>query len=475
MSVVLETTKGHVTIDLYTNHRPKVCENFLKLCKVKYYNYQLINSVQREFIAQTGDPTGTGRGGDSIFGRLYGNQAGFFEGDPMIPKIRHSKPGLISMVNTGSNLYGSQFFITLGSDLSYLDEQTHCVFGEIVEGMELLELLNETICDKEGRPYQDIRIAHTVILDDPYEDPPNLEIPPSSPLPSAEYLKTDRLAADEDFEEYEGKTAEELAEITAEKEAKARATILEMIGDLPDADCAPPENVLFVCKLNPVTTDEDLEIIFARFGKVVTCEVIRDRKTGDSLQYAFIEFDSHEACEKAYFKMDNVLIDDRRIHVDFSQSVSKYKWKGKGRLEVLDDSKKKDKNRSKGSRTERHSSRSEKDDFRSDKSSKRRDYSSDNRRRESDRRQNPSHSRSSRRDDSRDRESIYKRKDDNHERRHNKDNNYRSHSHRDKDRNNYSPERSGKREYRKERDSHQKNHKRKKSKRSRSSSSDDSR
>ncbi|CAB4056035.1 PPIL4 [Lepeophtheirus salmonis] len=160
-----------------------------------------------------------------------------------------------------------------------------------------------------------------------------------------------------------------------------------MIGDLPDADCAPPENVLFVCKLNPVTTDEDLEIIFARFGKVVTCEVIRDRKTGDSLQYAFIEFDSHEACEKAYFKMDNVLIDDRRIHVDFSQSVSKYKWKGKGRLEVLDDSKKKDKNRSKGNRTERHSSRSEKDDFRSDKSSKRRDYSSDNRGRESDRRQ----------------------------------------------------------------------------------------
>ena len=54
----------------------------------------------------------------------------------------------------------------------------------------------------------------------------------------------------------------------AEKEARAQATILEMIGDLPDADVAPPENVLFVCKLNPVTTDDDLEIIFSRFGKV---------------------------------------------------------------------------------------------------------------------------------------------------------------------------------------------------------------
>ena len=113
-----------------------------------------------------------------------------------------------------------------------------------------------------------------------------------------------------------------------------------MIGDLPDADCAPPENVLFVCKLNPVTTDDDLEIIFSRFGKVVSCEVIRDKKTQESLQYAFVEFEDQKACESAYFKMDNVLIDDRRIHVDFSQSVSKYRWKGKGRLEVFDDEKK---------------------------------------------------------------------------------------------------------------------------------------
>lgn len=67
----------------------------------------------------------------------------------------------------------------------------------------------------------------------------------------------------------EGKTAEEVEELIAEKEARARATILEMVGDLPTADAAPPENVLFVCKLNPVTTDDDLMIIFSRFGKIV--------------------------------------------------------------------------------------------------------------------------------------------------------------------------------------------------------------
>jgi len=64
-------------------------------------------------------------------------------------------------------------------------------------------------------------------------------------------------------------TAEEIMEMQKNKEAKARATILEIVGDIPDADIAPPENVLFVCKLNPVTNDDDLEIIFSRFGKIV--------------------------------------------------------------------------------------------------------------------------------------------------------------------------------------------------------------
>merc|ERR1712029_1178159 len=181
-----------------------------------------------------------------------------------------------------------------------------------------------------------IRITHTVVLHDPYDDPPGFEPRSTSPEPSAEMLASTRIGADESINDYEGKTEEEVNEIIADKEAKARATILEMVGDLPEADIAPPENVLFVCKLNPVTADEDLEIIFSRFGKVVSCEVIRDKKTGDSLQYAFVEFDCPEACERAYFKMDNVLIDDRRIHVDFSQRVSQYKWKGKGRLEIVE-------------------------------------------------------------------------------------------------------------------------------------------
>jgi peptidyl-prolyl cis-trans isomerase-like 4 len=77
-------------------------------------------------------------------------------------------------------------------------------------------------------------------------------------------------------------------------EARNRAHVLEILDDLPEADIEPPKNVLFVCKLNPVTQSDDLEVIFSRFGQVTSCEVIRDWKTGDSLQYAFIEYESED-------------------------------------------------------------------------------------------------------------------------------------------------------------------------------------
>ncbi|XP_012225085.2 peptidyl-prolyl cis-trans isomerase sig-7 [Linepithema humile] len=339
MAVVIETTIGDFTIDLYTDERPQTARNFLKLCKLKYYNWNLFHSVQTNFIAQTGDPTGTGKGGESIYGIILGEKARYYEAEQM-PKIKHSRIGLLSMVNCGNNMLGSQFFITLGSELQSLDNE-HCVFGEITEGLEVILKFNETICDSDHRPYQDIRISHTVILEDPFDDPIGFIIPDRSPEPTKEALMSDRIGADEAIDDTAGMTAEEIIEMQRDKEAKARATILEIVGDIPDAEIAPPENVLFVCKLNPVTNDDDLEIIFSRFGKIVGCEVIRDHQTGDSLQYAFIEFADRKSCEEAYFKMDNVLIDDRRIHVDFSQSVAKMRWRGKGKgIRYLDEDEK---------------------------------------------------------------------------------------------------------------------------------------
>ncbi|KRX91981.1 Peptidyl-prolyl cis-trans isomerase-like 4 [Trichinella pseudospiralis] len=294
MSVLIETTIGDFVVDLYIKERPKTSMNFLKLCKLKYYNFSLFHTIQQNFIAQAGDPTETGRG------------ARFFEMEA-VPLLNHTKRGCLSMVNNGDNMHGSQFFLTLDEDLKYLNG-VHTVFGEITEGFDILEKLNDAICDKDNHPFQDIRIMHTIILDDPFPDPDGVDFPSRSPSPDERLLevnnvalltfarKSGRIGVDEEVDEMKNKPEEEIAELIAAKEARTQAHILEMVGDLHYAEEKPPDNVLFVCKLNAVTTEDDLEVIFGRFGPILSCEVIRDRKTGDSLQYAFIEFADVKAC-----------------------------------------------------------------------------------------------------------------------------------------------------------------------------------
>lgn len=337
MSVLLETSAGDIVIDLLVDYAPKLCENFLKLCKLKYYNFSPVHSVQKNFSFQTGDPLGPlstqSDGGTSIWGLLSQNPADRTFPALFHPKLKHLERGTVSMATTPNpadggetRLAASQFTITLGDETDYLDGKA-AIFGKVVEGFDALEKINEAIVDEKGHPLVDIRIKHTVVLDDPYPDPTGLREPSSSPVPSKAQLSTVRIAEGEaeklGEEEGDEAAAEKAERERREREARAQALTLEMMGDLPFAEVKPPENVLFVCKLNPVTVDSDLELIFSRFGKILSCEIIRDRKTGDSLQYAFIEFEDKGACETAYFKMQGVLIDDRRIHVDFSQSVSR--------------------------------------------------------------------------------------------------------------------------------------------------------
>ncbi|KAG8653150.1 peptidyl-prolyl cis-trans isomerase CYP59 [Manihot esculenta] len=333
MSVLITTSLGDIVVDLFTEKCPLTCKNFLKLCKIKYYNGCLFHTVQKDFTAQTGDPTGSGTGGDSVYKFLYGDQARFFS-DEIHLDLKHSKTGTVAMASAGENLNASQFYFTLRDGLDYLDGK-HTVFGEVAEGLDTLTRINEAYADEKSRPYKNIRIKHTYVLDDPFDDPPQLAelIPDSSPEGKPNDEVDDEVRLEDDWVPMDEQLGTaELEEVLRAKEAHSSAVVLESIGDIPDAEIKPPDNVLFVCKLNPVTEDEDLHTIFSRFGTVVSAEIIRDYKTGDSLCYAFIEFETKEACEQAYFKMDNALIDDRRIHVDFSQSVSKlwsqYRRKG---------------------------------------------------------------------------------------------------------------------------------------------------
>jgi peptidyl-prolyl cis-trans isomerase-like 4 len=345
MSVLIETSKGDIVVDLYYEKCPKACQNFISLCLTKYYNNCVFFNVQKNFIVQTGDPTNTGTGGHSIYHLLDQltstnklTKEVYFS-DEVYKDIRHNRKGLLCMANKDKpNTNASQFyFTTTDRHLDYLDDK-HTIFGEIAEGLEdvLMDKINNAFTDADGKPYQVIRIKHTHVLFNPWEENPlpNLSrlIPASSPEPTKLSIyeklgfmlgEDDDLVTNNTTEQSVPKTQEEVEQELKLKEGRSRAVVLEMIGDLPDAEVKPPENVLFVRRLNKITTDDDLALIFSRFGKINSCEIIRDHKTGESLCYGFIEFDSVEPCELAYLKMQNTVIDDRKIFVDFSQSVSK--------------------------------------------------------------------------------------------------------------------------------------------------------
>ena len=169
----------------------------------------------------------------------------------------------------------------------------------MAEGFEVLDQINQVNTNEEDRPIQNIRIKHTLIIDDPFEGrevefglEKEINYPSRSPSPEREkvdlwnidFKETAFLEDDVKIEELaQTKTEEELKAEKAEADKKGWAAVGEILGDLPTADIEPPKNVLFVCKLNPVTQSDDLDIIFSRFGKVISCEVIRDWKTGDSL------------------------------------------------------------------------------------------------------------------------------------------------------------------------------------------------
>src|SRR5207248_3793993 len=136
-------------------------------------------------------------GGSSIWGILHGPTRKTFSVELPV-KLRHTDRGTVSMATVPSpkdsdeRLAGSQFIITLGDNLDYLDGKA-AIFGKVVEGFDVLEKINDAFIDDRGRPLKDIRIRHTVVLDDPFDDPAGLVVPPESPLPTAAQLATVRI------------------------------------------------------------------------------------------------------------------------------------------------------------------------------------------------------------------------------------------------------------------------------------------
>ena len=141
-TVVLETTEGVVEIELMNDVAPKTCENFTKLVEKGYYNGLIFHRVIKGFMLQGGDPTGTGRGGESIWGKPFP--------DEVAESAKFDSPGVLAMANSGPNTNGSQFFITTGKT-PWLNMR-HTIFGKVVSGYDVVEKIENSDTDQNDKP-----------------------------------------------------------------------------------------------------------------------------------------------------------------------------------------------------------------------------------------------------------------------------------------------------------------------------------
>ncbi|KAK9806367.1 hypothetical protein WJX72_011722 [[Myrmecia] bisecta] len=160
MAVTLHTTLGDLKLELFCDEVPKTANNFLALCASGYYDGTIFHRNIKGFMIQGGDPTGTGRGGKSI----YGTPNGKFE-DEITDSLKHSKRGIVSMANSGPNTNGSQFFITYNKQPSLNGKYT--VLGQAIDGLEVLDKMEKIPTGASDRPLQEIRLNRVTIHANP--------------------------------------------------------------------------------------------------------------------------------------------------------------------------------------------------------------------------------------------------------------------------------------------------------------------
>ncbi|KAK5052096.1 heme binding [Exophiala bonariae] len=153
--VVLETTMGAITVELYNEHAPKTCKNFSTLAQRGYYNNVIFHRIILDFMVQTGDPTGTGRGGASIYGEKFA--------DEIHASLKHTGAGILSMANSGKDTNGSQFFITL-APTPWLDGK-HTIFGRVKSGMKVVQRMGLVKTNSDDRPLEEVKIIRAKILE----------------------------------------------------------------------------------------------------------------------------------------------------------------------------------------------------------------------------------------------------------------------------------------------------------------------
>jgi len=154
--VVLETTQGKITLELFPKVAPLAVENFVTHVKNGYYDGLIFHRIIKGFMIQGGDPTGTGRGGKCIWGKPFK--------DEFAPNITFNRKGILAMANAGPSTNGSQFFITV-APTPWLNGR-HTIFGEVKSGYESVHKLEMVpVSSRANRPYDDQKIIKAYLLE----------------------------------------------------------------------------------------------------------------------------------------------------------------------------------------------------------------------------------------------------------------------------------------------------------------------
>ncbi|XP_006817606.1 peptidyl-prolyl cis-trans isomerase-like 3 [Saccoglossus kowalevskii] len=161
MSVTLHTDVGDIKIELFCDLVPRACENFLALAASHYYDNCIFHRNIAGFMVQTGDPMGTGKGGQSIWGKKFE--------DEIVDSLKHNVRGVVSMANSGPDTNASQFFITYAKQ-PHLDMK-YTIFGKVIDGFETLDDLEKLpVSEKNYKPLNDVRIRTLTIHANPIAD-----------------------------------------------------------------------------------------------------------------------------------------------------------------------------------------------------------------------------------------------------------------------------------------------------------------
>ncbi|CAG8529134.1 8475_t:CDS:2 [Paraglomus occultum] len=147
--VILYTSMGEITIELYWDHAPKTCKNFWELAKRGRYNNVIFHRIIPDFVIQGGDPTGTGRGGTSIYGDKFE--------DEIHPDLKHTGAGILSMANSGPN--------TNGTPTPWLDAK-HAIFGRVSKGMKIVRRMGLVATDSNDRPKDNVKIIRAAAFEE---------------------------------------------------------------------------------------------------------------------------------------------------------------------------------------------------------------------------------------------------------------------------------------------------------------------